>query len=143
MRLFLEYDADPNIIMRSRSPLILCADLYAVDIGRLLLEYGADPNYRHPYFNNLHITHERKDGTTALISACINKRWYFIDLLLEYQANPNLRDRWGRTALAILIQYLVMEIEKEKLKTYVIALLKNGADPNVGLCFLPGALIAR
>ena len=54
---------------------------------RRLLDEGLDPNIRNYY------------GRTALIYATINDRLDIVRLLLEYNADPNITDDEGDTAL--------------------------------------------
>ncbi len=99
-----------------------------------LLQQGVDPNLEFP----------KKSGISLLFS--IFEKSYFtlpqdnisdrpktlhhvtakqecLQLLLEYGANPNVRDKCGRTALEIAIIWCMPEIVK--------LLLIHGADPNL------------
>ncbi len=63
------------------------------------------------------------DGWSPLIAASFYKKTEIVELLLEKQANVNLQDKYGKTAL---MQAAAMGSED-----IVMALLKNGANPNL------------
>lgn len=109
----VRYGADPNQASAGHeSPLAAGAIANKVSISHLLLIYGGEVN------------HTTSEGDTLLTSA-INKKTpkAFIDLLLEYGANPNAKGREGKTALFEAIQASRADI--------VASLIEHGANVNL------------
>jgi uncharacterized protein len=69
------------------APLLFAARQGALDVTRVLIRAGADLNITEP------------DGTNALVTAIINAHYDLAAFLLESGANPNVADKYGRTAL--------------------------------------------
>ena len=98
-----------------------------IDIVELLLKAGADPN----------LINEDNNNNTALIYATehVNntdgafayEAYQVTQLLLEYDANPNLQDDIGETALHIIIKNTGNS--DELIEDTIILLLEYGADP--------------
>jgi ankyrin repeat protein len=95
-----------------------------LEIAKLLLEKGAKINQQ----NNAWIT--------PLISACSKRRYDVVKFLLDNNADPNIRDENGRTAICyaiqnqdfetteILLQYGVYLSNKDKQGLYITNLLQ-------------------
>jgi ankyrin repeat protein len=101
-----------------------------VETARLMLDGGVDVNYGDV------------DNTTALTVSILNKQYSFAKFLLDRDANPNVVDANGRTAL-----YAIVEARNEDWTTLperktddvlpsieiVKLLLAHKADPNAAL----------
>ncbi|KAK0390538.1 hypothetical protein NLU13_0042 [Sarocladium strictum] len=110
----LKYGADSNMLNGSdfESPLGAAAIAGRVNFTHLLLIYGGDSNQ------------SLSDGNT-LMTACINKKTpkKLVDLLLEYGADPDAKNRMGQTALFKAIEATRVDIME--------SLIKHGANPNL------------
>ena len=125
----IEHGADPNSKVLSFGASALyyaCSDIGNIELIKVLLDHGADPN----------IPYHQYDGTTYYcLDTCFNSavkiknynitlssstKETIVKLLLEYGANPNVKDR----------HYLYKSISYD-LNTSLEALLEHGADPNV------------
>lgn len=110
----LKYGADGNMLngVDFESPLGVAAIGGKVNFTHLLLIYGGDSNQ------------VLSDGNT-LMTACINKKTpkKLIDLLLEYGADPDAKNRMGQTALFKAIEATRVDIME--------SLLKHEANPNL------------
>lgn len=90
-----------------------------------LLRAGADIN-----------AHDRK-GTSGLMLAALGGAPELIEYLLSHDANINLKDKQGRTALMVVASYPKERYrglslpKRENLVAAIKALLKHGADMNV------------
>jgi ankyrin repeat protein len=110
----LKYGADSNMLNGTdfESPLAAAAVAGKVNFTHLLLIYGGDSNQT------------LSDGNT-LMTACINKKTpkKLVDLLLEYGADPDAKNRMGQTALFKAIEAVRVDIME--------SLLKHEANPNL------------
>ena len=88
---------------------------------RTLLEDGLDPNIR-----NHSLYEEEEARETALMYATTTGHIDIIRLLLDYNADPNLTDYEGETALAMAIPLDTLDNE-----SIVKTLLEYNADPNL------------
>jgi len=79
------------------TPLLFAAREGALASLQILAKAGADLNLTEP------------DGTNALVMALINAHYDAAALLLEAGANPNVADKYGRTALYAAIDMNTME----------------------------------
>lgn len=87
-----------------------------LNLLNLLLFYGVDVNKRGQY-----------DGKTLLHDfVCFHgDKKDFISLLLLYNADPNIQDKWGDTPLSSALS--IYDIEE----TIIELLLKSGTNPNI------------
>lgn len=110
----LKYGADANMLngVDFESPLAAAATAGRVNLTHLLLIYGGDCNQ------------VLSDGNT-LLTACINKKTpkRLVDVLLEYGAEPDAKNRMGQTALFKAVEAARPDIME--------SLLANGADANL------------
>ncbi|KAH8169385.1 ankyrin repeats (3 copies) domain-containing protein [Sarocladium implicatum] len=110
----LKYGADSNMLAGAdfESPLSAATVAGKVNFVHLLLIYGGDSNQT------------LSDGNT-LMTACINKKTpkKVIDLLLEYGADPDAKNRMGQTALFKAIEATRVDLME--------SLLKHEANPNL------------
>ncbi|KAL3422625.1 Ankyrin-3-like protein 5 [Phlyctema vagabunda] len=112
--LLLKYGADPNLLAgpESESPLASAVMANHVGMSHLLLTYNGD------------VAHLNSNGSTLLICAVKKKTpKKFIDLLLAYGCDPNVKSRDGKTVLFEAITAFRADI--------VTSLLEAGADPNM------------
>ncbi|KAG0651927.1 ankyrin repeat [Hyphodiscus hymeniophilus] len=147
VRLLLMFGADPNDPDREgNTPLFLAVEKLFMAGATILLKYGADPNlvagpdlesslamaviannvgFSHLLLSyNGDIKHLTSDGNTLLIAAMKKKTpKKFIELLLEYGADPNGKSRRGETAL-----FEALQLGRADIAT---SLLEHGADPNL------------
>lgn len=113
------------------TPLMYTARDGAMKAGRVLLEHQADVNAQDP------------DGATALVLAIINYHYDFAEMLLDFQANPNLPDTTGMAALYAAVDMSslpwmfgrpeIPAASKVSVLQLIESLLKHGADPNAAL----------
>lgn len=123
-RLLLEAGADPDIIVDKTSPLSNAVRNSNYDMVKLLLDFHADPN---TYYN------EETALTLAIFQRCTSTRPILeaiIQLLLEHNADPNLKNKQGVSPLLIALSW------KNK-RNIVEQLLKHGANPNQKSAFHP------
>jgi len=73
-------------------PLICASAGGNIKLVKHLLTYGADIDQKHG-----------RDGSTALIQACLCNHPQIVRVLLEYNSNANLADKDGTTALAAAV----------------------------------------
>jgi ankyrin repeat protein len=115
IQLLLEYGADPNIQDNNGNTALLLFSLtqpFETDetVCRLLLEKGANPNIQN------------KSGSTVLVLnfRVLNFRHQLPDkiiyLLLDYGADPTIKDDLGHDGVTTLTQKYVLEKEICKLK---------------------------
>lgn len=123
VRLLLEKGADPNISSDFGSPLYyaVCADGDDTGIAELLRKAGVNVNAPTP-----------DTGTTPLMRACDYNRWNHFAQFIEWKADPNLRDKAGRTAL---MHALMAEGRSTYKQAYMQArvriLVEHGANVNI------------
>ncbi|TGL07939.1 ankyrin repeat domain-containing protein [Leptospira bouyouniensis] len=119
--------ANLNVPLKDgNTPLATAINFSKNEIIRLLLEQGVNPNYAlgernynrthfhffmikirkfDPSLFALFLTIEKdidgldKYGTTKLHSAILNEKYALIQLLLDAGANPQKKDKWGKTAI--------------------------------------------
>ncbi|KAF4961922.1 hypothetical protein FSARC_9963 [Fusarium sarcochroum] len=116
--ILLRYDMETNIIdeeTEKRSPLWHAINNERIDMCRALLENGANPNFA-------------PDGAqTAFHKAVFAERVDILDLLLEHEADINIKETpgngWSRTPLHAAIDW-----EDPERAEYLI---DHGANPNV------------
>ena len=96
---------------------LLIKEAYYGDINevRRLLESGANPNIKDPSYD--------EDAWTPLLYASSYGFYEIANLLLDYEADPNIPDDWGQTPL--------MWASYKGHEEIVRLLLESGADPNV------------
>ena len=151
IKLLLENGADPNIKYDSISldstrpnTALVAAIRYTVCdkdgdpwedqhldfiIAKLLLEYGADPDVTASCVYYGLTLEEKQEAREALINGqtllqCIVRDGKMATLLLDYGADVNKTDRYGRTAL-----HYALEVDDE---LYAVEyLLEYGANPNI------------
>jgi ankyrin repeat protein len=75
------------------------------DMVQVLLDYGANPSIQ-----------SKSDGLTALHAAAIGGNKRVVALLLNTGANPLVKDKWGRTALHMVLIRWNIEIACQLLK---------------------------
>jgi ankyrin repeat protein len=113
VKLLVEHGADVHARSKGDfSPLLFAAQQGDVAVGRTLLEAAAE-------VNEFRIS----DGMTALMVAAAGGHNEFAVLLLSKDANPDMTDERGQTAL----HYAAPDPKRVGL---VQALLAHGADPN-------------
>nr|KAI8755963.1 ankyrin-3-like; partial [Biomphalaria glabrata] len=84
-----------------KSALILSTECNCCDTINILLEIGADVNYRKPI---------HKRGTTALMIAAKNGFKDAVETLLYYNADVDLRDEDGKTAVCLCSDDEIVEM---------------------------------
>lgn len=108
-------------------------DLQHESVIRLLLENGAHPNVQNGHGETaLHLTLiedtfssiQNQFEKLALHVENSKERESVLKVLFEYDAHPNVQDKWGLTALHMAISY-------ERCKSTIRLLLENGAHPNI------------
>ena len=131
VRLLLDAGANPNLpSSEGYTPLHFAADFKKASITWLLLNAGADPNVTssdgytplHYATADLSLTPLGYMGM-AYHTTSVYQQLSVIRLLLEYGADPNIQNGYGRTPLHHAASSGIIEIVKE--------LLDYGADPNV------------
>lgn len=135
IKLLLEYGANPNLRnSRNQTALIYAVIEENFSVAKLLLEHEADPNIQDQFGqtalmraaanneNNRRVNSQNANdmGQMVLewIIAC--DRLSMVELLLAHNANPNIQDNIGQTALMF-----ASDADRAKL------LLKRGANPNL------------
>jgi len=111
VKLLVELGGDVNAVDDSGTPpLVTCCQMKYLELAKFLLDNGADPDGCDQHEN-------------ALFHAISSHDASMVELLLNYNANPNVRNFCGVWALFEAIYE----------KDYAIAelLLARGADPNV------------
>lgn len=110
----LKYAADPNLVAGTdlESPLAAAVAGNMIGFTQLFLSHNGDAN---------HIT----SNGVPLLSSAINKKTpkKFIDLLLDYKADPNAKSRDGKTAL-----FEALTVGRADIVT---SLLDHRANPNL------------
>ncbi|TLD39357.1 putative ankyrin repeat domain containing protein [Venturia nashicola] len=147
VRLLLLFGADPNLSdKKGYTPLYAAAKTSFLEVVELLIKYGADPNMSAgPDEESPLVTAVQKrnfelehlllmfGADPCAIMACGNTPLIkvidksvperFIQLMLDYDADPNAKDREGATALFKAIQVVRMDLMN--------LLFDHGADPNL------------
>ena len=98
-----------------------------IDIVELLLKAGADPNLINDDNNNNTALIYATEHVNNTDGAFAYEAYQVTQLLLEYDANPNLQDDIGETALHIIIKNIGNS--DELIEDTIILLLEYGADP--------------
>ena len=109
------------------SSLMLVCKYLNIDIVELLLKAGADPNLINKVNNNNTALIYATEHINDTDGAFAYEAYQVTQLLLEYDANPNLRDNIGETALHIIIKNTGNG--DELIEDTIILLLEYGADP--------------
>lgn len=114
VELLIKYGADPNMSAGpdEEAPLVTAVQKRNLEIEHLLLMYGADPSAIMACGNTPLI---------KVIDKSVPER--FIQLMLDYDADANAKDREGATALFKAIQVVRVDI--------MTLLFEHGADPNL------------
>jgi hypothetical protein len=98
----LKHYADPNKLMHTgMSALIYASGEGHVEILRALLKHGAKTDA------HLHLHGSSLQGYTALHFACLQGRTDSVQLLLEYGADPSVKDSKGLSPLATARSILI------------------------------------
>ncbi|MCK5690922.1 ankyrin repeat domain-containing protein, partial [Myxococcota bacterium] len=125
VKALLEKGANPNKRFRKINGLIYAAQVWNDKLGRLLIEYGADVNKSDAYGNvPLHFvsSDSRTDSEEAPRAGWgPRKREDLLRMLLKHGADPNIRNKKGKTPLLNACGY----------HPSVKALLDAGADANI------------
>lgn len=146
VRVLLDHGADPNCCFfpRCYNAIALATTTdggeTTLQMGRLLLERGADPNLGPALWSaagkrdGVHLVQllldygavinqpEGHRAETALARAAIYGLENIVRVLLEAGANPNARDRRGRT---------VLMVARKRPTNILRLLLQHGADPSL------------
>lgn len=97
----------------------------------VLLEFGADPDSTID------------DQASALVQSILSKEWYLVDLLLEFDANPNLEYTYRNSTLLPIewaILFFILELsygrditeEKQMVRRVVYSLRQKGShEPSI------------
>lgn len=112
VKLLLENGAYPDSPKYFDNILCLACSLQQPSIVKLLCEYGANVNARN------------KEGATPLILSTIVENTEQVYILLEHNADPNIKDTKNQTAL----DYTFMNIRCADIKKL---LLEHGAKQNI------------
>lgn len=108
------YNSDKNIVnatdANGSSPLILATYRGNRNVALFLAEHRANLNYNSP-------------RGTALMAAVMNGDGIVLEKLLKLGANPNLKDKDGKTALILAVFFNKPEVVK--------ILLSHGADKDI------------
>ena len=117
--LLLRHGADPNLIDRKTglTPLKLAASWGRKEAVQLLIKHGADANFQGPMNN------QWNKGWSPLHHAASGEHTEVVNVLLDMDANPNLPNAIGNTALHIAA-------EKGRLEFFKI-LLQSGGNPTL------------
>ena len=112
VKLLLENGANPNLLNKyGDNPFIMAVSSYP-EMVELFLDNGANPSIQNKYGNN------------PLIMAANENNIKIVELLLEKDADPNIKDKFdGNTALIEAANKNHIEIVK--------LLLKKGAKPDI------------
>jgi ankyrin repeat protein len=133
VRFLLEHNADPNQEIFSTSPLITAARVNDFHMALLLLQFGADVNLKVSHCTALHwaVDHKHLDmvqlhsednfGNTPLHIAPQHNSVAMIELLLQYGADINRKNKANCTTLLLSVGSLEV----------VQYLLQSFADPNL------------
>lgn len=109
------------------SPLLLAIALEHEELCKLLLNY-----------KDININKANEKGMTPVMSACSNKSPKYLQLLMKYKPNFNLKDKTGKTALdyANLVNnsYAKSIIEKEFFNQKIVVNPINYKKPNNNVC---------
>ncbi|KAK7011813.1 ankyrin-3 [Biomphalaria glabrata] len=99
----IQEGADVNMVsgFDGKSALILATESNCCDTINILLENGADVNFSKPF---------NKRGTTALMIAAHNGFKDAVDTLLYYNADIDLRDEDGHTAVCLSLNTEIVEM---------------------------------
>jgi ankyrin repeat protein len=135
----LDYGISPNSIQPGYKKDFSTTPIYEAiirgypDIVKLLIDYGADISGRHLSLASTSSNPEvievlldagiNPDETNALVSASTFSNFENVDTLLEHDADPNVQDVMGRTALSVAVLGRDTDI--------VELLLEENADPNI------------
>jgi len=87
-----------------------------LEILKLLLDYGIDPNEI-----------SSSEDTALFCAAKSFKTTEMTNLLLEHEADPNIQDNYGNTALIVIMSEVMGSVGVDTTKL----LLEYGADPNI------------
>jgi ankyrin repeat protein len=113
-KMLLKYGADPNLQAGSESdsPLALALSEHNLELVHLYLMYGGDA------------TRIMGNGKTVLLKSITKTApAKLLQLLLDYGANPDSKDREGTTAMFTAIQAVRIDL--------MALLLDHGANPNL------------
>ena len=113
VKVLLKNGADPNISNASGYSSLLAATL-----GRCTNE-----TLKEIVACKADLDAQMKDGMTALVLACLNRRQEAIPILLEAGSNPNIADKYGRASLFAAL-YTGCR------KKIIQAIIDHGADVN-------------
>lgn len=111
VKMLVDLGADVNVVDDYSCPaLVTCCQMEYLEMARFLLDRGVDPDSCDEHENALFHALEKHDAE-------------MVELLLKYNANPNVRDFCGVWLLFEAIYQNGYEIAR--------LLLEYGADPNV------------
>ena len=120
-KLLLNYDADPNVQDKCGTTALMCASRHNnIEIVKILLKAAANINSKCD------------EGMTALLYAAQFGCTEVVKLLLNYNADPNLQNRWQNA--------LILASSFNKIET-VKALLNGGSRINLKNIYGETALI--
>lgn len=134
VRNLLKLGVNPNVSNGIENPLLTCVRIQHVELVRLLLEYGANPNLANcleeaRLIQNVDILRllllNGAYPQTCLSQACESGQFEIVELLLQFQANPNISGNERLTPLEFACRSGNVAI--------VELLLDYGADPRLGL----------
>jgi ankyrin repeat protein len=124
VQILLEYGAKPDVETKhgyTASLLnVLPGNLLShesLELVRFFLEYGANVDARELDEN-------------PLLWAMSSRQYQFAELFLEYNAEPNVADKDGRTPLCLLLRYNVSPEDRAQVLGLLQSLLKRGANVN-------------
>ncbi len=113
------------------TPLLYAARQNSLESVQMLVKAGADLNKTDP------------DGTSALVMAIVNAHYDLPIYLMDHGADPNIADKYGRTALYAAVDMHTLEksatrpdpkeTDKATSLDVVKAALAHGANPNLAL----------
>lgn len=102
-----------------KSPLLLAAELGAIDIMRALVAAGADVNFR------------AEDGTNVVLAA-LSSNAETLSLALSFAPDINIVNKSGKTALHVLLGYsFYMPLTIEQIAAMFDVLASQGANINL------------